>query len=112
MRTGFGLSIMVIAALLIALGSATGVAVGDTRMMYDKPMGSCELRFHAADIGGKGYLTERDLGEYDYGASYNNSRGRVDSKFFSMDENGDGKVTPREYCEWRAPVTPYPTRTR
>jgi hypothetical protein len=112
MRTMSGFLALVVVALLFAMGSAPSTAFGDERTMSGGPMASCELRFHSMDIGDKGYLSERDLRESYYGPSLNDSRGRVASKFATMDENGDGKVSPNEYCEWRAPMGARPMRTR
>lgn len=112
MRTRLGFFALVVVAMLFSIGSGPSKALGDERTMSGGPMASCELRFHSMDIGGKGYLSERDLRESYYGLSMNDSRGRVASKFSTMDEDGDGKVAPLEYCEWRAPIAPGPMRTR
>ncbi len=112
MRARLILSAMVLAAFMLSMGGVPSVAVGDTRMMSERPMGACELRFQAADIGGKGYLSEWDLRGLNFGSSLDSSRGMVASKFATMDEDGNGMVTPKEYCDWRAPVTAYPYKNR
>jgi hypothetical protein len=112
MRTTLAFLALLVVAMLFSIGGAPSTALGDERTMSGGPMASCELRFHAMDIGGKGYLSDRDLRESYYGPSINDSRGRVASKFGTMDENGDGKVSPTEYCEWRAPIATGPMRAR
>jgi len=112
MRTMAGFLALAVVAILFSIGNAPSTALGDERTMFGGPMATCELRFESMDIGGKGFLSDRDLRESNYGPSLNDSRGRTASKFATMDENGDGKVSPYEYCEWRAPVGLEPIRTR
>ena len=112
MRTRFGvLSVMAVLALVVAWGSAPRLAVGDTRMMSENPVGKCELRFHSMDIGDKGYLTARDYAESYYGG-IQNSRGRASGKVASKDTNGDGKVSMNEFCGLTPTTAPYPIRGR
>lgn len=111
MRTVTGLLALLV-MLVFAMGTAPTAAVGDTRTMSGGSMGICEYRFDAADIGGKGYLTERDLQEFNFGPSLKDSRGRAYSKLVAMDKDGDGVVSVQEYCAWRAPTGFSPTRSR
>lgn len=112
MKTIMGFTALIAVAMLMSIGSAPSTVFGDEQAMSGRPMAACELRFESMDTGSKGYLSERDLREAYYGPSLNDSRGRVESRFFTMDLDNDGRVSAMEYCRWRAPSGFRPTRSR
>lgn len=85
-------------AILLTIALSTGNVLASEN---GKQPRDCMKRFTELDSSHKGYLDRRDFVRELEGPSKKiQPYGKVTAEFAAADRNGDGIVTPDEFCAW------------